>query len=53
MKKNKIRSRENKKIVVIIEKPNNPQGLAFIMHGLGGNKDQPHTAQTESKEPLT
>jgi pimeloyl-ACP methyl ester carboxylesterase len=37
-----IKNKDNKKIVVIIEKPDEPIGLAFVMHGLGGNKDQPH-----------
>jgi len=27
---------------VILEKPKNPKGLAFVMHGLGGFKEQSH-----------
>lgn len=27
---------------MVVEQPENPQGLAFVMHGLGGNKEQPH-----------
>lgn len=44
MKKNKlfIKNRKNQKIAVIIEKPKNPIGLAFVMHGLGGFKEQAH-----------
>ncbi len=44
MKKNKlfIKNRKNQKIAVIIEQPKNPIGLAFVMHGLGGFKEQKH-----------
>ncbi len=44
MKKTKffIKNRKKQKIAVIIEKPKNPIGLAFVMHGLGGFKEQPH-----------
>ena len=44
MKKTKlfIKNRKNQKICVLIEKPKNPIGLAFVMHGLGGFKEQPH-----------
>ena len=37
-----IKNRKGQKIAVLIEKPENPKGLAFVMHGLGGFKEQPH-----------
>jgi pimeloyl-ACP methyl ester carboxylesterase len=37
-----IRNREDKKLCVVVEGPKVPGKLAFVMHGLGGNKDQPH-----------
>lgn len=37
-----IKNRKNQKIVVIIEKSEPQKGLAFVMHGLGGFKEQPH-----------
>jgi len=37
-----IKNRTKKKIVIIIEEKPNAKGLVFIMHGLGGNKDQLH-----------
>jgi len=37
-----IKNRKGQKIAVLIEKPKNPKGLAFVMHGLGGFKEQPH-----------
>lgn len=42
MKKNYIKNRKNQNLSVIIEKSANQQGLVFIMHGLGGFKEQPH-----------
>jgi isopentenyl-diphosphate Delta-isomerase len=53
MKKTKlfIKNRKNQKIAIIIEKPKNPIGLAFIMHGSGGFKEQPHI-QTFTKACL-
>jgi pimeloyl-ACP methyl ester carboxylesterase len=36
-----IKNRNNKKLAVIVERPDNPIGLSFVMHGLGGNKNQP------------
>jgi len=42
MEKLFIKSREGRKIAVIIEKTENPAGLAFIMHGLGDSKNSPH-----------
>jgi len=38
MEKLFIKNRDDKKISVMIERPDNPVGLAFVMHGLGGNK---------------
>jgi pimeloyl-ACP methyl ester carboxylesterase len=40
MEKLFIENRLGKKISVLIEKPDEPIGLAFIMHGLGSNKDR-------------
>ena len=37
-----IKNHKEQKISVLIEKPENPRGLVFIMHGLGGFKEQPH-----------
>lgn len=37
-----INNRKGQKISVLVEKPENQRGLAFIMHGLGGFKEQPH-----------
>lgn len=42
MKKIFIKNRKGQKLAVIIEKPKNPKGLAFVMHGLGGFKEQDH-----------
>lgn len=28
--------------MVLVEEQENPKGLVFVMHGLGGSKDQPH-----------
>lgn len=42
MKKEIIKNRKGEKIVVVIEEAQNQKGLAFIMHGLGGFKEQPH-----------
>ncbi len=39
-----INNRKNQKLAVIIEQPVNPRGLAIIMHGLGGFKEQEHIA---------
>ncbi len=38
----KIKNREGKNIAVVLERVDKPKGLAFIMHGLGGFKDQLH-----------
>lgn len=37
-----IKNRKNQNISVLVEKSDNPKGLAFVMHGLGGFKEQPH-----------
>lgn len=37
-----FKNRHGKKIAVIVEKIKNAKGLAFIMHGLGGFKEQNH-----------
>ncbi len=37
-----IKNRKNQKIVVIVEKSELQKDLAFVMHGLGGFKEQPH-----------
>lgn len=44
MEKTKIKNRKGQKIVVLLEKPQSPKGLAFVMHGLSGFKEQPHIA---------
>jgi len=42
MKKLKIQNRKGENIVVLLENPKNPKGLAIVMHGLGGNKEETH-----------
>ncbi len=37
-----IKNRKNQNISVLVEKLDNPKGLAFVMHGLGGFKEQSH-----------
>jgi len=37
-----IKNRYDKKIAVVVRQSKNQKGLAFVMHGLGGFKDQPH-----------
>lgn len=37
-----IKNRKNQNISVLIEESDNPKGLVFVMHGLGGFKEQPH-----------
>ncbi len=37
-----IKNRHGLKIVGVVSAPENPKGLAFTMHGLGGFKEQPH-----------
>lgn len=43
MEKIFIKNRKNQNIAVIIEKADNPKGLAFVMHGLGDSKDSDHS----------
>jgi pimeloyl-ACP methyl ester carboxylesterase len=42
MEKITIQNRKKQNIVVLLEKAENQKGLAFVMHGLGGFKEQPH-----------
>jgi len=42
MEKIFIKNRHNQNVSVLIEKADNQKGLAFVMHGLGGFKEQPH-----------
>lgn len=37
-----IKNRKGKKIAVTLDENKNACGLAFVMHGLGGFKEQPH-----------
>jgi alpha-beta hydrolase superfamily lysophospholipase len=37
-----IQNRKHQKISVIVDIAENSKGLAFVMHGLGGFKEQPH-----------
>ncbi|PJA84158.1 MAG: hypothetical protein CO145_02055 [Candidatus Nealsonbacteria bacterium CG_4_9_14_3_um_filter_37_13] len=37
-----IQNRKGQKMAVVIEESKNQKGLAFMMHGLGGFKEQPH-----------
>jgi pimeloyl-ACP methyl ester carboxylesterase len=37
-----IKNRKGQKVSVLVEKPEHPKGLAFIMHGLSGFKEQSH-----------
>lgn len=36
-----IKNGKGQKICVLVEKNKNPKGLAFVMHGLGGRKEEP------------
>ena len=42
MQKVFIKNRKDQKVSVIIEEVEAPKGLAFVMHGLGGFKEQAH-----------
>ncbi len=42
MEKFEIKNKKGLKIVGNILKPNNPMGLSFVMHGLGGYKEELH-----------
>lgn len=44
MTKTFIQNRLGQKLAVIVEEPKPSQGLGFVMHGLGGFKEQPHIA---------
>src|SRR4030042_5738964 len=44
MEKVKIKNRKGQNIAVLLEKAQDQKGLAFVMHGLGGFKEQPHIA---------
>ena len=42
MPKQIIQNRKGQKIVILVDGAENKNGLAFVMHGLGGFKEQPH-----------
>ncbi|MDO8582070.1 MAG: alpha/beta fold hydrolase [bacterium] len=42
MQKVFIKNRKGQKVAVIVEEVSPQKGLAFVMHGLGGTKDQSH-----------
>lgn len=42
MSQNVIKNRKNQKIVALVDEVKDQKGLAFVMHGLGGFKEQPH-----------
>ncbi len=44
MKKLNILNRKGQNVSVLLEQSSEQQGLAFVMHGLGGFKEQPHIA---------
>lgn len=44
MDKLAIKNRKGQNIVVLVEKTQDAKGLAFVMHGLSGNKEQRHIA---------
>jgi len=49
MTKKIIKNRKGQKIVAVVEENESQKGLVFIMHGLGGFKEQPHIqAMTEA-----
>ena len=41
MEKTTIKNRKKQNVVVIVEQSTPQNGLAFVMHGLGGTKDRP------------
>ncbi len=43
-KKINIKNRKNQKIVILLDISKKQKGLAFVMHGLSGFKEQPHIA---------
>lgn len=42
MEKTNIKNRKGQNIVVLVERAKDQKGLAFVMHGLGGTKEQRH-----------
>lgn len=42
MEKIKIKNRKNQNIAVLLDETRDSKGLAFVMHGLGGFKEQKH-----------
>ena len=48
MEKVFVKNRKGQKIAVVVNKTPNQKGLVFVMHGLGGFKEQPHV-QTFAK----
>ena len=42
MKKVFIKNRKGQKLAIILQEAENSKGLVFVMHGLGGFKEQPH-----------
>ncbi len=42
MQKEIIKNRRGENIIIVIEEVENSRGLAFVMHGLGGFKEQPN-----------
>lgn len=42
MEKHFIKNRKGEKISILVDKSENQKGLAFVMHGLGGFKEQEH-----------
>lgn len=44
MEKINIKNRKGQNVVVLLELSENQKGLAFVMHGLSGFKEQPHIA---------
>jgi pimeloyl-ACP methyl ester carboxylesterase len=48
MEKLFIKNRKNQKVSVLVNNPEKPQGLVFVMHGLGGYKEQSHMVNCAS-----
>lgn len=44
MKKFSLKNRRGQNIVGVVANPTIKKGLAFVLHGLSGNKEQPHIA---------
>lgn len=44
MNRFEVHNRKGERVVVLVEQPGESHGLAFVMHGLGGFKEQPHIA---------